>query len=156
MQNSDYIEMVFNPNVYKGDYENDYWGAHIKWYKEIVQNADKLIVYCDENYIYRDLHMFAAGYALCLNKPVEIIRLKPMQHFTFSIGYEDEKHAECFFSIKIDESIPVDVAKGMAIEQAKKKFSDYTKQHYIYNSGCGQGCELCILEGTCWKTVVVD
>ena len=67
------IEMGFKPYVYKGDHENDYWGSHIAWYKDIVQNADKLYVYCDEDYVYGELTMFAAGYALYLNKEVEII-----------------------------------------------------------------------------------
>lgn len=149
------IEMGFKSYLYKGDYENDYWKSHIAWYKHIVQNADMIIIYCDEeDYSYRELNIFAAGYALFLDKPVEIIKLKPMQHFTFSIGYEDEKHAECFFSVKVDKDIPKEKARGIAIEQAKKKFSDYTEQHPIHFGGYGHGCELCILEeGRYWKTV---
>ena len=152
------IEMYFKAWVYKGDFEGDYWNSRIAWYKDIVKHSDKIVVYCDEDYSYSELHWFAIGYALYLDKQVEVIKLKPMQHFTFSIGYEDERHAECFFSIRLDKDIPREVAKGMAIEQAKKKFSDYTKQHPYHNCSYGHSCELCILEGSIlkgryWKTV---
>ncbi len=148
------IQMDFKPYVYKGDYENDYWGSHIAWYKDIVRNSDRIIVYCDDDYVYRDLYMFIIGYAFFLNKEVEMVKLKPMQFFTFSIGCSDDRYNECYFTIRIDQDIPEDTAREMAIMEAKKRFSAYCKKHSVVST-----YELSILttgyNGTqFWKEVV--
>lgn len=93
------------------------------WYKEIVEEADKLLVYCDdkENSI-TTLCSYAINYAKELGKPVSVIKLSPMYHFHFLMKEWDDRDYDKGFIIKKDAKCAYEYAWAEAIVDAQLQF----------------------------------
>ena len=93
------------------------------WYKEIVDEADALLVYCDDkvNSI-TTLCSYAISYAKELGKQVSVIKLSPMYHFHFLLKEWDDKDYDKGFIIKKDARCAYGFARAEAIVDAHLKF----------------------------------
>lgn len=93
------------------------------WYKEIVDEADALLVYCDdkENSI-TTLCSYAISYAKELGKQVSVIKLSPMYHFHFLMKEWDDKDYDKGLIIKKDARCAYGFARAEAIVDAQLKF----------------------------------
>lgn len=95
------------------------------WYKEIVDECDKLVVYCDDKEDgITDLGLYAIEYAKELGKEVSIIKLPVMYHFIFHIK-EWDNDCNGGFQILKDASMNYECARAEAIVEAQLRFVQY-------------------------------
>lgn len=96
------------------------------WYKEIIDQADKLVVYCDDKEeAITKLGLFAINYARKNEKEVHIISLPYMYHFHFLIKEKDYRDFNEAFTIIKDGKIFFQRAKAEAIIEAQIKYLSY-------------------------------
>lgn len=93
------------------------------WYKEIVDEADKLVVYCDDkdNSI-TELCLYAINYAKELCKEVSIIKLSPMYRFHFLITERYDDDFSEGFTIREDAQMPYESARAKAMVEAQIEY----------------------------------
>lgn len=103
------------------------------WYKEIVDETDRLVVYCDDKIDSIDsLGLYALNYAKESGKEISIIKLPPMFLFHFCVSARGERISEAF-TIRKSIQIPYEYARATAMVEAQIEYLKYITKWDFYD-----------------------